>query len=136
MSEPVSFVALWTVIKPLIPNIIGGLLALWKVDDEVKWADKTLQAKVFTVLMTPIIFIMATFFGYYFGGAILELAGAKISTYAEESILTYGFIMVLATASSLRFLRMFMVRIEEIFDLVFDGLVSTVKRIFKIDTKE
>lgn len=128
MSEPITSLSVWAILKPIIPNIIGGLLALWRVKDEVKWADKTSHGKVFTVLITPVVFLIAIFVGYYFGGAILEFIGTQAG--GSERTLTNAFIMILTTASSLRFLRMFMVRIEEVFELVFDGILNFIKKFF------
>lgn len=130
MSEPFSWLTIWTLLKTLVPNIVGGAIALWKVKDEVTWSDKTTSAKVFTIFMTPLVFVFAVIFGYYFGGAILEMAVAYVDM--ESNPLTYAFIMILTTASSLRFLRMFMVRIEEIFELFFTGVKSVIRRIFKL----
>lgn len=128
MSEPITLMTVWAAIKPIIPNIIGGLLALWRVKDEVKWADKSSGGKVFTVLITPVVFLVALLVGYYFGGAILEFIGSQ--AVGSEKTLTNAFIMILTTASSLRFLRMFMVRIEEVFDIFFDGIVNSIKKFF------
>ena len=66
VSEPITLMTVWAAIKPIIPNIIGGLLALWRVKDEVKWADKSSGGKVFTVLITPVVFLVALLVGYYF----------------------------------------------------------------------
>ena len=128
VSEPITLMTVWAAIKPIIPNIIGGLLALWRVKDEVKWEDKSSGGKVFTVLITPVVFLVALLVGYYFGGAILEFIGSQ--AVGSEKTLTNAFIMILTTASSLRFLRMFMVRIEEVFDIVFDGIVNSIKKFF------
>lgn len=128
MSEPITSLSVWAVIKPFIPNIVGGFMALWRVKDEVKWSDKTTHGKIITVFLTPVVFLMAVFVGYYFGGAILEFIGTEPE--GSERMLTNAFIMFLTTASSLRFLRMFMVRIEEVFEIVFDGVVSTIKKFF------
>lgn len=131
MSEPLSIWSIFAMLKPLLPNIIGGVLAIWRVKDDVKWSEKTTQGKVFTVLATPLVFVMATFFGYYFGGALIEFLGEYFSGGANP--LTSAFIMILTTASSLRFLRMFMVKVEEVFELIFEGIKTVVRRFFKLD---
>lgn len=131
MSEPISWLSVWTLIKTLAPNILGAGIALWKVKGDIHWADKTLEGKIFTVLFTPLVFIFALIVGYYFGGAIVEMAGSFVD--GAENPFTYAFIMLLTTASSLRFLRMFMVRIEEIFELIFTGIKSSIRRFFKMD---
>lgn len=131
MSEPFSLLSVWTLIKTLTPNIIGGAIALWKVKEEVNWRQKSIEGKVFTVLFTPIVFAIALLVGHYFGGAIVEVASSFVE--GAENPFTYALIMLLTTASSLRFLRMFMVRIEEIFELIFIGIKSSIKRFFKIE---
>lgn len=128
MSEPVSVISSITFLKSIAPSLVGGLLALWRVKDEMRWDDKTTSSKIITLLLTPVVFIVATMFGYYFGGAIIEHLG---SVGSAENLYTNAFIMILTTASSLRFLRLFMVKIEEIFTAMFDGVLNLIKSFFR-----
>ncbi len=132
MSEPFTLASIITFLKPLLPNIFGGLLALWRVKEDIKWGEKNTSGKIYTVLMTPIVFTTAVVFGYYFGGAILEFAGTTLFYKDGLPTITYAFVMMIATASSLRFMRIFMVRVEEIFNLIFDGVVNLLKDLFKV----
>jgi len=114
-------------IKPIIPNIIGGALS---IKDEITNSAKEHSFKKYFILVT--MFILAVSFGYYLGGFIIEYL--KIEKWnGDLPTFSYAIIMILATASSLRFIKKFTSRIEEILDLIFDGFIGLIKTIFKMD---
>lgn len=114
-------------IKPIIPNLIGGALS---IKDEIKNDVKENNFRRYLILTT--MFILAVSFGYYLGGFIIEYL--KIEKWdGELPTFSYAMIMILATASSLRFIKKFTSRIEEVLDLIFDGFIGLIKTIFKMD---